>query len=138
MTVRRLWRAISEPRHLKVTYWAFYAIAFLTGMGTLISPPRYIEGEIGPVLTMLWALFVVIGGIGGALSVLPGWWWAERLSIVLIWVGSAIYIIVVLNPHMAIEGTDPAQLGWITLGSCLFFVRWLLIRKYTFEPRPRR
>lgn len=135
MTVRRLWRAISEPRHLKVTYWVFYTIAFLTGVVTLFAPPRSIEGALGPALTTIWALFVVVGGFGGMLTVLPGWWWAERLSIVLIWCGSGIYFVVVLSLHLTMDGSRLTQLGWITLGGCLFFVRWLLIRNYTFEPR---
>lgn len=131
----RAWRAIAEPRHLKVTYAMFYGIALLTGFATLVRPPQSIEGALGAPLTALWAGFVIMGAFGGLLTVFPGWWWAERISIVMIWTGAAIYFIVVLSLHISQSGSRLTQMGWITLGAGLFFVRWLLIRKYTFQPR---
>lgn len=133
--VRRAWESITEPRHLKLAYLAFYAVALLTGFATLLRPPQSIEGALGGPLTAVWAAFVIMGSFGGLLTVLPGWWFAERISIVMIWTGAAIYFIVVLSLHLAQPGSRLTQMGWIALGAGLFFVRWLLIRKYTFEPR---
>lgn len=132
--VRALWATVAEPRHLKATYFVFYAMALLTGFATLVRPPQSIEGALGTPLTMIWAGFVIMGSFGGMLTVFPGWWWAERLSIVLIWTGAAIYFLVAATLHTP-SNSRLTQMGWIALGAGLFYVRWLLIRKYTFQPR---
>jgi|GEM_PF-2829137 hypothetical protein len=135
LRARRVWESITEPRHLKATYFVFYGVALLTGFVTLLRPPQSIEGALGGPLTAVWAGFVIMGAFGGLLTVFPGWWFAERLSIVMIWLGAAIYFIVVLSLQLSQSGSRLTQMGWIALGAGLFFVRWLLIRKYTFEPR---
>jgi hypothetical protein len=76
-----------------------------------------------------------MGAFGGLLTVFPGWWFAERLSIVMLWLGAGIYLGVVIYLHASQNGSRLTQMGFIVLGAGLFFVRWLLIRKYTFEPR---
>lgn len=133
--VKRAWESITEPRHLKATYFVFYVVALATGFATLVRPPQSIEGALGTPLTAVWAGFVIMGAFGGLLTVLPGWWFAERLSIVMIWLGAGIYFLVVLSLQLSQSGSRLTQMGWIALGAGLFFVRWLLIRKYTFEPR---
>lgn len=133
--VRRAWESITEPRHLKLTYFLCYAVALYTGFATLLRPPQSIEGALGAPLTAVWAAFLIMGAFGGLLTVFPGWWFAERLSIAMIWVGAGIYFYVVLSLHLSQSGSRLTQLGWIAMGAALFLVRWLLIRKYSFEPR---
>lgn len=133
--IQRAWESITEPRHLKATYFVFYGLALLTGLATLIRPPQAIEGALGTSTTALWAACAIMGGFGGMLTVFPGWWFAERLSIVMIWLGAGIYFIVVLSLHIAQSGSRLTQMGWILMGAGLFFVRWLIIRRYSFEPR---
>ena len=133
--VKRAWESITEPRHLKATYFVFYGVALVTGFATLIRPPQSIEGALGSSTTALWAAFVIMGAFGGMLTVFPGWWFAERLSIVMIWLGAGIYFAVVLSLHLAQSGSRLTQMGWIVMGAGLFFVRWIIIRRYSFEPR---
>lgn len=133
--VQRAWESITEPRHLKATYFVLYGVALVTGFATLTRPPQSIEGALGAPLTALWAAFVIMGAFGGMLTVFPGWWFAERLSIVMIWLGAAIYFLVVLSLQIAQSGSRFTQMGWILMGAGLFFVRWIVIRRYSFEPR---
>lgn len=133
----RAWHAISEPRHLKMAYVVIYGIVLTTGIATLLEPPRSIEGQLGVVLTIIWSVFLIVGGFGGMLTVLPGWWWAERLSIILTFAGIGIYGTVVLSLHLIAEGSRLTQMGMILLATSVFAVRWLLIRRYSFEPRTR-
>lgn len=135
MTVRGLWAQVTEPRHLKAAYAVLYTITVLTGIATLLVPPTSIAGELGEPLTVLWSVFLIMGGFGGLLTVLPGWWWAERLSIVLVWAGLAIYGIVIVSLHFTSAGSRLTQLGVLLLAAGLGYIRWLLIRKYSFEPR---
>ncbi|MGF3055600.1 hypothetical protein [Microbacterium sp. YY-01] len=133
--LQRAWESITEPRHLKVAYLAIYSVVLATGVATLLDPPRSIEGQLGAVLTVVWSVFLIVGGFGGMLTVLPGWWWAERLSIILALGGVTIYGTVVISLHLTAEGSRLTQLGMIALAVSTFVVRWVLIRTYSFEPR---
>lgn len=135
--LRRAWHRVTEPRYLKAAYAAIYLVVLATGVATLLSPPQSIEGKLGAVLTILWSVFLILGGFGGALTVFPGWWWAERLSIMLTFAGIGIYAIVVVSLQLISGGSRLTQLGMILLAGSVFAIRWLLIRRYSFEPRPR-
>ena len=136
---RALWESITEPRHLKVGYFGIYLLTVAIGVVTLVWPPRSIEGPVGSASTALWASLFIFGGVVGAVTVLPGWWWLERaLAIVPISLGLLIYVVVVLILHF--QGLDQGasrltQLGVILLAGTPFALRFLLIREYTFEPR---
>lgn len=136
---RRVWESITEPRHLKVAYLVIYAVTVAVGVVTLVKPPQSIEGPLGTVTTMLWAGLFIFGGVVGAVTVLPGWWWVERLlGIAPIFIGLAIYLAVVVILH--IRGLDLGasrltQIGIILLASAPFTLRGLLIREYSYEPR---
>lgn len=135
LRVRNFWLAIKEPRHLKVAYFTLYVVALCTGIATLLTPPQTIAGVLGAPLTVAWSVFLITGGFGGILTVLPGWWWAERLSVALILGGLGIYAIVVIALHFESPGSRLTQLGMILLAAGLFIIRLLLTRRYSFEPR---
>jgi hypothetical protein len=134
-SIRKLWESVTEPRHIKATYACVYLLVLTTGIATLLGPPRSIEGQLGTVLTVLWSVFLVVGGTVGAVTVLPGWWWAERMGIILTSTGIGIYGLVVLTLHLTQEGSRLTQLGMILLAWSVLVVRWVLIRHYSFEPR---
>lgn len=137
--VRALWEAITEPRHLKVAYMAIYMMTTAIGVVTLVKPPQSIEGPLGTATTTLWAGLFILGGIIGAVTVLPGWWWVERLlGITPIFIGLAIYLAVVIILHLRglSDGASRlTQIGIILLASAPFTLRGLLIREYSYEPR---
>ena len=133
--MRRWWDSIREPRHKKAAYFVLYIIVILTGAVTLIVPPTSISGELGPVLSVSWSVFWLIGGMAGGTSVLPGWWWMERLSIVFMWTGFLIYFYVVFSLHFSSTGSRLTQVGVILVASAAGYIRWLDIHKYNFEPR---
>ncbi|WP_221585540.1 hypothetical protein [Microbacterium sp. G2-8] len=136
VALRHVWESITEPRHITSAFFVVYLIVTYTGITTLVSPPRTVEGSLGDPLSTAWAILLIAGGVGGALAVLPGWWWAERLAIILTGAGIGIYGIVVLGRQLETSGSRLTQLGVIALAGALFAVRWLLIRGYSFEPRP--
>lgn len=140
--LRGLWQRITEPRHLKVAYLVIYLLTALIGVVTMISPPQSIAGEIGPVITTVWAGLFIVGGVAGAVTVLPGWWWAERLlAIAPIMLGLVIYLAVVTVLHAQsaeIGASRLTQIGIIVLASAPFTIRFLLIREYSYDPRARR
>lgn len=134
---RHLWEAITEPRHLKLFYLAVYTVTVGVGVVTLTSPPTSVEGQLGTFLTLFWAALIGLGGLGGAITVLPGWWWAERLSVMLILSGAGIYGGIVFYLQMNAEPGSSrwTQFGFITLAASVFVLRLLLTRKWDYEPR---
>lgn len=134
--MHRIWNKIREPLQLKVTYFFLYAITLWTGVVTLVSPPSSIEGLLGAVLTPVWSLFIILGGLLGLITVLPGWWATERLGIYAVFVGLGIYAGVVLSLQFTTAGGSRlTQFGIILMAAGLSVVRLLLIRKGEFEPR---
>ncbi len=134
--LRKAWASVTEPRHLKVAYALFYAAAVGLGVIALVAPPQSIAGELGPVLTVAWGVLAILGGAVGAGTVFTGWWFLERLGIVLIWAALGIYLLVVVILQIsASEGNRGAQITLFVFAGGLFYVRWWLIRSYSFEPR---
>lgn len=137
--VRRLWESITEPRHLKVAYFAIYLLTVGVGVVTATNPPQSIEGPLGPILTAIWSGLFTVGGAVGAITVLPGWWWVERLlGLAPILMGLAIYLSVAATLHWHNIDTGSSrltQIGIILLASAPFTLRGLLIRDYSYEPR---
>ena len=138
-TVRRLWSSITEPRHMKVTYLVIYLLTVCIGVVTLLSPPQTIDGLVGPIITTIWASLFILGGLAGAIAVLPGWWWVERLlGIGPVMLGLTIYltVVIVLHVHSMDAGSSRlTQIGIIVLASTPFTIRALVIREYSYEPR---
>lgn len=135
MRIRSLWERITEPRHLSVIYGAVYTIAFLTGLATIAVPPQSIAGELGPVLSVLWACMFIIGGALGIVTVLPGWWKWERWACAFVLAGIAIYGGVVLTLHFTSTGSRLTQLGVLLIASLVFVIRIALIWGRTYGPR---
>lgn len=137
--LRRAWLSITEPRHMKVAYVAVYAITCAIGIVTLISPPQTIEGQVGPIITTVWATLFIAGGMVGMVAVLPGWWWVERLlAIAPVMIGLGVYLTVVTILHVqtVAQGSSRlTQIGIILLASAPFTIRALVIREYSYEPR---
>lgn len=137
--VRRLWERITEPRHLKVFYLVVYALTFAIGVVTMIAPPSSIEAPLGRALALFWAGLLTLGGLGGAATVLQGWWWIERYSAVLAITGSLIYAGTAIYLHV----TGPpgsqriTQALTIILATSVFWLRLLLTRRWDYEPRRR-
>lgn len=137
--LRRLWAMIAEPKHMKLAYLIIYLLTIGIGAVTLISPPQTISGEVGPIITTVWASLFILGGIVGAVAVLPGWWWAERLlGVAPVLLGLGIYLCVATVLH--VQGWESGssrltQMGIILLASTPFVLRFLVIREYSYEPR---
>lgn len=133
--VRVFWDSIREPRHIKVTYWVLYLVELLGGIGLLADPPQTIAGELGPLLTITWAVGFVIGGSVGLCTVLGGWWKVEKLGLWCALGSIGIYAGVVGYLHFTSSGSRVMQLTIIAFGVGLFLVRFLMIRGRDFEPR---
>ena len=133
--MRALWQSISNPRHLSLIYFSAYGIALLTGLVTLAVPPTSIAGELGPVYTIAWSVFFILGGILGLATALQGWWKWERWACWFTLAGIGIYGGVVLTLHFTSVGSRLTQLGVLLLAATLFAVRVTMIWGRSYGPR---
>ncbi len=136
--LRSVWRQVIDPPHQTPVIATAYIVTMLTGLVTVISPPASIAAPIGPVFAHIWAICLFAGGLVGLATVFAGWWWLERLGIVIILVGGlGVYALVITMLH--IESPPGAsrltQLGVLALAALLFILRLFAIRGFSYAPR---
>ncbi len=132
---RTAWLGIKEPRVIRVIFLIGYLVTIGTGVATLTNPPRTIEGELGPILSVSWSLFWIVGGLVSASTVLNGWWQLERYGVVASMFGIGIYGVVIVMLHYTAGGSRLTQLGILSIGMLFFVLRLAWIRGHDFEPR---
>ena len=122
---------IAEPRVKRLIYFGIYIALAFAGVGAIIKPPHTIAQILGgQILIYAYALFIVIGALVCAFSVLPGIWWFERVGLLAVGTGVTMYAITLLF------------LGASALVSVIPFIlililvlRWLDIKEYLLAPR---
>lgn len=132
--VIRAWRALTDPPHQKPVYVLVYVITIMTGLVTLITPPRSIEGVLGPMLMGVTGAAWLLGGLVCLVTLFTPWWWLERFGLGLAVLGIASYGSVVLTLQLVEAGSRLTQLGVIGLAGCLFLIRYLSIREWSYAP----
>ena len=130
------WLRVPMPRELSVAFTLLYAIAFCTGVATLLWPPTSLSREVGgpQVMASVGALLVlgaVIAMLGGARE----HWKLERIGLWLMAWALLIYATIVTVLHYTSEGPRLTQLGVISMALIAFLVRYLMIWRFTFRPR---
>lgn len=122
---------IAEPRVKRLLYFGIYLALAVAGAGALVKPPSAIEHILGgQILIYIFALFIVIGCLVGAVSVLPGIWWFERVGLLAIGTGITMYVVTLLFlGASALVTIIPIILILILV------LRWLDIKEYLLAPR---
>jgi len=135
--MKKFWGAVQEPRVITVLAWVAYLIVGLIGVSAMAHPPASIHWVLGSALTYVWATFLVLSGVIGALTTLQGVWWLERAAVLLAVGGAAIYATVVVTLQaQGAEGNRLPQSGFILVTIIFFATRWLRIHKYSYDPEP--
>lgn len=133
--VRRLWDRVQEPRNVTLAQTAAYVVTLLVGISALTSPPDSLRSQIGPVLSAIWASFLILGGALGALAAPPGIWWIERVAVLACGTGLVVYGAVVITLYLTSpSGNRLPQAGVIALCVLGCVMRWMRIRRYSYDP----
>jgi hypothetical protein len=125
---------LHDPPQWRPVVATGYTFALLMGVVTIIAPPRTIETQLGDTLATVWGVLLTIGGIGGLAFVYTRWWWAERLSIAVIWMGLGMYGFIVGLLAFTETGNRWTQLGALALAFCFFLLRFLQIIGWDYRP----
>lgn len=132
---RRLWYLIHEPRIITAITACYWAVVTAIGVAALTAPPPMIAHQAGPILTTVWACFLLGGGVLGVVGCLPGWWWIERAGIIATGTGAVIYLATVIALHyQAVSGSRLVHAGFILLALISLVIRWLRIRGPQVDP----
>lgn len=132
--ILQAWRVLTDPPHQKPVYLFVYMVTIMTGVVTILFPPRTIEGAVGGLLMGINGWSWLIGGLICAITLFTRWWWLERFGIGLAVLGTVMYGLVVATLHVLESGSRLTQLGMIALAGCLFLIRWLSIREWSYAP----
>ena len=92
---RLVWHRIAQPRITRAAFFAIYVSHVIAGVAILAATPGPVTAILGQPLTLVWAGFLALGGIVGAVSVLPGWNYIERIGITSLSVGIALLSVVI-------------------------------------------
>lgn len=84
---------------MSVAYLVVYLIAAAGGFYTLTDPPLTTSPTLGPILGVAWGWAMLAGGTIAAAVVLRGTWWVERIGILLILTGLAMYLGAAIQLH---------------------------------------
>ena len=120
---RRLWLLLHEPRIITAATGITWSILIGIGVAALLAPPATISHQMGPTLTVVWAILLIVGGALGLVGCLPGWFWIERVGLILTGTGASMYLAVVLLLHYAEPGSRLVQAGFVTLALASLVVR---------------
>lgn len=126
-----LYMRIAEPRVVRLIHFGIYLCMFASGFVLLLDPSHQYKDVIGLSLVYVLGSFLLIGGLMGATSVLPGVWWLERVGIILLATSMAVYIVIVLTLHGSVIGVA-VPLAFILT----FTLRWIEIRRFQLAPTP--
>jgi len=81
-------RWIREPRAINAAQFLAYIMAGCAGLlAAAGGVPTLLTGTIGPVMSVAVGSVLGLGGAVGALAVLTGHWWAERVALLIVGTG---------------------------------------------------
>ena len=125
-----LFMRIAEPRVIRIMQFGVYICLVLSGYGILSQPPSSFESVVGLSLVYVFGGFITAGSILGGVAVLPGIWWLERVGILALTTGLAMYVVFVIS-----LGSSPVGVA-ISIAFILTFAqRWTEIKGSQLAPR---
>lgn len=87
------WEKVPEPKVASVGAVITYAMISLGGFAGLIVGQDITATPAAFWMTTYWCILVAFGGLAGAIAVLPGLYWLERIAITACGFGLVIFIV---------------------------------------------
>lgn len=128
-----------EPKAINgaqvVTNFLAAIAGFLAASGSLST---IVTGQIGPILSVIVGTILVIGGTIGAISVLLGNWWMERVALMITGLGWTLLLPASLS--FAFSGRATSAAIWLIVALLIaalgdIFKRYLRIQWAYLDPR---
>lgn len=129
---RRLWQRVAEPRVKRIAFLIIYLFHVVAGIGVLLSLPRVVTDVLGQWPTVVWGSLLIAGGVFGAVAVLPGWNFVERVALIACFVGIAMASLLLLAQPPS--GATLTLWALVTAWMVVFAERSWDIRLYSIAP----
>ncbi|WGM21873.1 hypothetical protein QEH68_06780 [Paenarthrobacter sp. OM7] len=133
-TALALWLKVQEPRALSAIFFFAYLVISVLGLAVAIDPPRSIQSSIGQGLMVGWGALLLIGGVLGSISVLPGIWWMERAATGFCMTAIGIYGVAVAGLPVTQISTRIGTLCFVIFALLMFATRLVKIRHFAYDP----
>lgn len=131
-TISSLFFKIAEPRVVRLVQCGLYLCLATAGGYILGNPPASFLFVLGEQLIGIFGVALLLGGLAGALAVLPGIWWLERMGVIALWTGLGLFAVIAISLGISIVGF------LVSIALILSLVqRWFEIRKFQLAPRER-
>lgn len=128
-----------EPKAINGAQVVTNLVAAIAGaLAATGSLSTIVTGQIGPILAVIVGTILVIGGLLGAISVLFGNWWLERVALLITGLGWVLLLPAALS--FAFSGKATSGAIWLIV-ALLFaalgdiFKRYLRIQWAYLDPR---
>jgi hypothetical protein len=128
--VEPIFLKIAEPRIIRLMQFGIYLCMIYAGFKILLEPPPQFNYVLGRVLAYMFGTFIFFGAVFGAIAVLPGIWWLERVGLIALATGMLIYVIVVVA-----LGSSPLGIATAIAFGLTFLQRWMEIKGPDLAPR---
>lgn len=121
---------IKEPRTIRLIQLGIYLSMIGAGHFVIANPPEIYTSVLGSSLVFGFGGAILLGGILGSIAVLPGVWWLERVAIIALWTGLAVFATIALALGISLVGFLIAVALALSL-----MQRWSDITEYDLAPR---
>lgn len=88
---------IAEPRVFRVLQFGIYLCLLYAGCDIYWNTPNSLISAVGDGHVNMIGIFLATGSTLGALTVLPGIWFIERVGVILVGAGLLMYFVIVIN-----------------------------------------
>lgn len=120
---------IQEPRVQRLLYLVFYCLIVWGGVSAFFDSPPIFTVIGGPVLVYGLGGALVFGGVLGAIAIVPGAWYLERVGIASIGLGIAYRAILILS--LDISATRAMLYFSVVI---LLIIRFIQIKRADLAP----
>lgn len=121
---------IKEPRTIRLVQFVIYLCMLGAGHFIVTVQPELYTHVLGAQLVVGFGAAILVGGLLGAIAVLPGIWWLERTAIIALWTGLGVFVVVQAALAISIVGLLIA----VALAAS-FVQRWSDITEFDLAPR---
>lgn len=132
----RSWARVVDHPRLRPIWFVVYLVTIYGGLQAAFNPPVSITDYDGGLAAACIGALMIIGGLIAGGAVWSHWWKLERLGIGFAVAGVGLYTAVVIGIDLGSSaGTRQLQISVFAIAVLLYFIRWLTIRGWEYEPR---
>ena len=122
---------IAEPRVLRIMHFLIYLCMVVSGIGLIVVQPQRFQNVIGETMLWVFGSFIFFGALFGAVAVLPGIWWLERVGIIMLTTSMGMYIVIII----ALGTSSFLGIAVAVALTLTFAQRWVEIKGAQLAPR---